>query len=266
MERQRQHHGDGQPQQDHRRTSSRRSTQVVVHGMHRAEQLAGELALADPLLPAVRGEDDVHVPDQRPDDVVGGEVTRREAGDRAALLRARSSTRPPGRSPARRSCRSCRGSSPPGTGTAGRRPRIVRQVQVDASTGPARPRRRHAAARCIRHGVAPRPGLLAKTCSITSSIGGSSMVRSVTACSASSRAATAARRPCGTRSVTRSPSRPDHLAVPRQVGVDRARQVDPDRLVRGEPRRTARDRSPSKRIRPWWMTITRLHSACTSAM
>ena len=52
----------------------------------RAQQEARELALADPELPAERREHHVHVPDERPDDVVGGELARRDPRDRPALL------------------------------------------------------------------------------------------------------------------------------------------------------------------------------------
>ena len=59
---------------------------VVVQRQHRPQQVLVELALADPLLPEGRSEDDVHVPDERPDDVVRGEVPGREPLHRAALL------------------------------------------------------------------------------------------------------------------------------------------------------------------------------------
>src|SRR5712692_88073 len=54
--------------------------------MQRAKQLSGDLAFPDPPFPAVRREHDVHVPDQRPHDVVGGEVARGQAVHGATML------------------------------------------------------------------------------------------------------------------------------------------------------------------------------------
>src|SRR5437773_2489004 len=52
----------------------------------RVEQHRRQLALADPLLPAVWRENDVHLADQRPNDVVRRELAGREATDLTALL------------------------------------------------------------------------------------------------------------------------------------------------------------------------------------
>ena len=81
-----QHAGDRQPQHDHDDLPTGERSDVVVDRVERARQVARQLALADPLLPTERREHDVHVADQRPHDVVGGERGRRVAADRSPLL------------------------------------------------------------------------------------------------------------------------------------------------------------------------------------
>ena len=200
--------------------------------VHRPQQHPGQLALLDPVLPRVRREHDVHVPDQRPDDVVRRELPGRDAADGPAVGVRRPTTRPPGRRPARRPSRACRRSWPSGTGTGSARrpssPRVEPEA-VPMVTG----RAAHSAPRAVSGRTSPQPcdahspgahrrAPAAKTCSITSSTGGSSMVRSVTPCSDSSRPATAAERSLSTRSVIRSPSTRHHLAVRGERGrVDR---------------------------------------------
>ena len=53
--------------------------------MDRAKQLAENSPDWMRSLPAVRGEDDIHVPHQGPDNVVGGEVPAVITADRAAV-------------------------------------------------------------------------------------------------------------------------------------------------------------------------------------
>src|SRR5687767_3377178 len=103
-----------------------------------------------------------------------------------------------------------------------------------------------------------------KTCSITSSIGGSSTVRSAIGTLASRRSVTRAVSLFSTRSVIRpssalttSPKR-DRSAVPSASSTTI--------VLCGEKRFTSSLNSPSKSSWPWWMTITRLHSASTSSM
>ena len=87
----------GQPQDDDHHLPAGEVGHVAVDGMDGAQQLAGELPALDAPLPAVGREDDVHVADQRPDDIVGGKFAGGVAVHGAALRRWPSSTRPPGR-------------------------------------------------------------------------------------------------------------------------------------------------------------------------
>ena len=87
LEDQRQERRDRQPQDDHDDLPAGEEGEVRVDRVDRvggASPTARRSRIA--LLPAARREDDVHVPDERPDDVVGGELARREAADLAALL------------------------------------------------------------------------------------------------------------------------------------------------------------------------------------
>src|SRR4051794_1453244 len=211
---------------------SREPRHVVMHRVDRAEQLRGELALADPPLPAERREDDVERADERPDDVVRGDLSRCRSVDRAAVLVR---DRLPhdeidhrlGDHPDRVHVR--RGA--------------VLELRLDLRPHP----------RDVEVEIGPERRLLnahdAKTCSITSSIGGSSTVRSCTSFSASRRAVAADVSLRGTciRSVSPSASTAS--------------------IVLYAPKRSASASScPSNRMFPWWMTMTRLHSASTSAM
>ena len=117
------------------RPSSRRSPRGRRGADGAAEQRRGQLALADPPLPAVRREHDVHVPDQRPDDVVGGELAGRDPLPTGRPAARRSSSRRRGRRPARRPSRSCRSTSPRGTGTRLDLRAAAREVEVDQRAG-----------------------------------------------------------------------------------------------------------------------------------
>ena len=190
--------GDRQPQDDHDDLPAGEVAEVPVDRVDGPEQHAPRSSPSRiALLPAVRREHDVHVPDERPDDVVRGELAGREPVDRAALLVARSSSRRRGRSPARRSSRSCRSSSRRGTGTAPRsRSASVVRVEVDpgARLGARSGGTRIVVTARVRDRLGRRASLgfaaaaasrcdavaSANTCSMTSSIGGSSIVRSAT--------------------------------------------------------------------------------------
>src|SRR5437870_7468358 len=104
----------------------------------------------------------------------------------------------------------------------------------------------------------------AKTSSITSSIGGSSIVRSATSYSLKVRAAMRGVSGLGTRNVTRSPSRLTTSPIPsrRSAPFCSATSI----VLYAAKRCESAARSPSNRIRPWWMTITRRQRATTSAM
>ena len=81
------HGRDRQPEDDHDDLPAGEAADVVVQRMaSAAASCRRQLPLADPPLPPVGREDDVHVPDERPDDVVRGELAGRDAADRAALL------------------------------------------------------------------------------------------------------------------------------------------------------------------------------------
>src|SRR5204862_782439 len=60
--------------------------EVVVEDVHRLQQVAREASFADAVLPERRAEDDVHVPDERPDDVVRGELAGRDPVYGSALV------------------------------------------------------------------------------------------------------------------------------------------------------------------------------------
>ncbi len=213
--------------------------------VQRAQQHGRELTLADPALPAERREHDVHQ---------SGRASTRCSTPRtargvmpphaAAVLSSRSSTRRRGRSLARRPSRACTCTWRPGTGTASGSVRGSSWRRSRTSTASHDSWRR--LVRCVAHG-AP----VAKTCSITSSIGGSSTVRSCTSCSASS----SRRRARGLRASAPAARRARRPRAPPRSSCTRAK--------RSAERSQA---APSNRIRPWWMTITRLQSASTSAM
>ena len=196
LEDQRQADRDRQPERDDDELPAGEVGEVVVEDVHRPEQLAGEFALADPPLPERRAEDDVHVPDERPDDVVRRELADGDSVDRAAMLvRDR---RPDDEVDHR-------------LGDHPDHVEVLRDAVLQLR-GDRRPHRRHveveerppAALLGQARGVdAHRARDCAKTSSITSSIGGSSIVRSSTSCSASRRAATRDVSAFGTRSVDR---------------------------------------------------------------
>ena len=85
------------PHHDHDHLPAGEETEVVVDRVDRAHELRRQPPFADALLPAERGEDDVHVPHQRPDDVVRRERAGRVAADRHHPVDGRSSTRRRGR-------------------------------------------------------------------------------------------------------------------------------------------------------------------------
>ena len=156
--------------------------------------------------PTRTAEDEIHVADERPDDVVRGELARSSARRPCRRSPRRSSSRRRGRSRARRPCRAGTCTPQRGTGTA---------TRPTSASSSGRSRRTSACAR-LRKGAGDRahaPASCAKTSSITSSIGGSSTLRSRTSCSASSLAVTRAVSAFGTRRVTTVAVAMDHLAV-----------------------------------------------------
>ena len=200
VEEQREHNRDGQVEQHPRHLVAREASDVVMDRVHRPQELAGELALANAPLPAERREDEVHVANERPDDVIRGDLSGRQPADRAAGVLG--DRRPDDE-------------VDDGLGDHAQQVHVRRgavlelrrhlrahrrQVEVDERAGTPFLRQRggrgaHSAASCL------------KTSSMTSSIGGSSTLRSSTSCSASRRAVTRAVSALGTRSVTTSPSR-----------------------------------------------------------
>ena len=199
MEHRREPDGDRDPQADDDELPAREVREVVMEDVHRLDQVPGQAALADPVLPERRAEDDVHVADERPDDVVGRELARGDAVHGAALLTC--DRRPDDEVHDR-------------LGDHAEHVEVVRDAVLQLPDD-RRPHRRHVeveqrapAARLGQsrgvdaHAEAGR----ANTDSITSSIGGSSIVRSSTSWSARSRAATREVSSFGTRRETRSPS------------------------------------------------------------
>ena len=177
MEREREADRDRQVHEHPEELLAAEEAEVVVDRVQRAQEHRRHLALADPLLPAVRREHDVHRPDERPDDVVRRERVRREAVD-AAAVRARD--RRPDDEVDRRL------GDHPERVHVGRGAVLELRLELNA-----RHRRVEVEHRAKPRLLPPRRerahvASVAKTCSITSSIGGSSTVRSATSCSASS--------------------------------------------------------------------------------
>src|SRR5262249_57900773 len=165
----------------------------------RLEQVAGEPSFADAPLPERRAEDNVHVADERPDDVVRRKLAARDPVDRAAVLVG--DRRP-------------HDEVDNGLGDHSEHVEVVRDAVLQLRRD-RRAHRRHV--EVVERAPAARLGQTddvdahsaagwANTDSITSSIGGSSIVRSSTSWSGSSPPATADASASGTRSDTRSPS------------------------------------------------------------
>ena len=139
--------------------------------VQRPQQLAGQFALADPPFPEGRAEDDVHVPDEGPDDVIRGELAGRDPVDRTA---ARTRDRRPD------------DQVDHGLGDHPEHVEVVRRPVLELD-GDRRTRCREVelgkgadAILLLQGHGAHSADSLAKTSSITSSIGGSSTVRSCT--------------------------------------------------------------------------------------
>src|SRR5262245_56602809 len=201
IEEERERDREGNPQHDHDDLPAGEVGDVVVERKNGPQQVAVQLALADAVLPERRAEDDVHVPDEGPDDLVGREVARAQAVHRAALLiRDR---RPDDEVDHR-------------LGDHAEHVEVVRGPVLELLRD-GRPRGRHIE---VDHRPETSRLLLgsdlrydghsgrswAKTSSITSSMGGSSTFRSSTCSSVSNRAVTLEVSAFGTRSVIQSPS------------------------------------------------------------
>ena len=86
LEHERQADRDRHPQAHDHELPAGEVGEVEVKDVHRPEELPGELALANAPLPERRSEDDVHVANERPDDVVRRELPGGDSVDRPAVL------------------------------------------------------------------------------------------------------------------------------------------------------------------------------------
>src|SRR4029079_9824091 len=243
---------DRDPQRNDDELPAGEERKVVVKDVQRPKQVAGETAFADAELPERCAEDDVHVPDEGPDDVVRRELAGGDPVHGAAVLPG--DRRPDDEIDHRR------GDHPEHVEVLGDavlklrddRGSHHRPVEVDERAESSLLRKR-----CV-HGA---HCVCAKTSSITSSIGGSSIVRSSTSWSDSRRPATREVSSLGTLSVARSPSR--WITSPYPWIVARASCRTTPIVLYAANSFPRLESAPSNRILPWWMTITRLHSAST---